>query len=241
MRIPLVPASLTLLILAAPAMAQGKKAKAPKPPTVAQLKAELKKAEAERDELKARLSAAEGLQAELASAQKARDLAKEDAREARAELDHLKATLKENQAGFEPLLRDLKAAKAATAECVAQRDRLKLELEALQARLGPPEEGTLVPGGDKVTPARPINLNRVTPKLEGWSKPRGVVVVNVLVDEKGEVVATRLLQALPGDGEKLRAAEVACVEAAKKLVFDPARTTEGTKVKVWQGVGFWLE
>ncbi|HJV89348.1 MAG TPA: hypothetical protein VJ623_03505 [Holophagaceae bacterium] len=238
MRAPFIPATLALLLAAGPALAQGKKAKAP---SAAQLKAELKKAEQERDDLKARLTAAEGLQTELASAQKARELAKSDAKEARAELDSLKATLKENQAGFEPLLKDLKQAKEATAECAGQRDRLKLELEALQARLGPPEEGALVPGGDDITPARAINLNRVTPRLEGWSKPRGVVVVNVLVDQNGEVVGSRLLQGLPGEGEKLRSAEIACVEAAKKLVFDPARTKEGTKVKVWQGVGFWLE
>lgn len=238
MRALFIPAPLALLLAFTPAQAQGKK---PKPPSAAQVKAELKKVEVERDELKARLSVAEGLQAELASAQKARELSKADAKEARAELDALKATLKENQAGFEPLLKDLKAAKDATAECVTQRERLKLELEALQARLGPPEEGALVAGGDQVTPARAINLNRVTPRLEGWSKPRGVVVVNVLVDQKGEVVGSRLLQGLPGDGEKLRDAEIACVEAAKKLVFEPARTTEGTKVKVWQGVGFWLE
>lgn len=238
MRASFIPASLALLLAIAPAAAQGKK---PKPPTATQLKAALKKAEAERDEFKARLAAAESLQTELATAQQARDLAKSDAKDARAELNALKATLKENQAGFEPLLKDLKTAKEATAECVRRRDHLKLELEALQARLGPPEEGALVPGGDTVAPARPINLNRVTPRLEGWSKPRGVVVVNVLVDQNGEVVGSRLLQGLPGDGEKLRDAEIACVEAAKKLVFDPARTSEGTKVKVWQGVGFWLE
>ena len=233
MRCLLIPA-----LLALPLIAQAKK---PKAPSAAQLKAELKRVEAERDDLKARLSATEGLQAELATAQKARDLAKADAQGAKEELASLHATMKENQAGFEPLLRDLKAAKATAQECQAQRDRIKLELEALQTRLGPPQEGALVAGGDDLTWARPINLNRITPRLEGWSHPKGVVVVNVLVDEKGEVISSRLLQGLPGEGEKLRGAESACVEAAKKLVFDPARTAAGTKVKVWQGVGFWLE
>lgn len=233
MRCLLIPA-----LLALPLCAQAKK---PKAPTPAQLKAELRKVEAERDDLKARLATTEGLQAELATMQKARDLAKADAQAAKDELAGLHATLKENQAGFEPLLRDLKAAKASAQECQGQRDRLKLELEALQTRLGPPQEGALVAGGDDITPARPINLNRVTPRLEGWNHPKGVVVVNVLVDEKGEVVASRLLQGLPGEGDKLRDAETACVEAAKKVVFDPARTAAGTKVKIWQGVGFWLE
>jgi len=233
MRCLLIPA-----LLALPLVAQTKKAKAPTP---AQMKAEIRRLELERDELKTRLTATEALQGELATAQKARDLAKADAQAAKDELANLQTTLRENQAGFEPLMRDLKAAKAATLECQGQRDRLRLELEALQTRLGPPQEGALVAGGDDITPARAINLNRVTPRLEGWSHPKGVVVVNVLVDEKGEVVASRLLQGLPGEGEKLRDAEMACVEAAKKVVFDPARTAAGTKVKIWQGVGFWLE
>ena len=233
MRCLLIPA-----LLALPLVAQTKKAKAPTP---AQMKAEIRRLELERDDLKTRLTAAEALQGELATAQKARDLAKADAQAAKDELANLQTTLRENQAGFEPLMRDLKAAKAATLECQGQRDRLRLELEALQTRLGPPQEGALVAGGDDITPARAINLNRVTPRLEGWSHPKGVVVVNVLVDEKGEVVASRLLQGLPGEGEKLRDAEMACVEAAKKVVFDPARTAAGTKVKIWQGVGFWLE
>lgn len=233
MRCLLIPA-----LLALPLVAQTKKAKAPTP---AQMKAEIRRLELERDDLKTRLTAAEALQGELATAQKARDLAKADAQAAKDELANLQTTLRENQAGFEPLMRDLKAAKAATLECQGQRDRLRLELEALQTRLGPPQEGALVAGGDDITPARAINLNRVTPRMEGWSHPKGVVVVNVLVDEKGEVVASRLLQGLPGEGEKLRDAEMACVEAAKKVVFDPARTAAGTKVKIWQGVGFWLE
>jgi hypothetical protein len=91
-----------------------------------------------------------------------------------------------------------------------------------------------------VTAARILNLNRVVPKRK--KVDRGVVVVNALVSEKGEVLATRLLQGLPGEGENVQKANEACVEAAKRLVFDPARAADGkTPVKVWQGVGFYLE
>jgi hypothetical protein len=66
--------------------------------------------------------------------------------------------------------------------------------------------------------------------------------VNVLVSENGEVLDTRLLQGLHGHGEWVDKANAACVDQAKRLVFDPARSTDGkTKVRVWQGVGFYLD
>jgi hypothetical protein len=69
-----------------------------------------------------------------------------------------------------------------------------------------------------------------------------VVVVNVLVSEGGDVLDTRLLQGLHGHGEWVDKANASCVEAAKRLVFDPARAADGkTKVRVWQGVGFLLD
>jgi hypothetical protein len=102
------------------------------------------------------------------------------------------------------------------------------------------DEGALVVIAPEIQPARPMNLNRVTPKAK--KVDRGVVVVNVLVSENGEVLATRLLQGLPGQGEWIDKANEACVEAAKRLVFDPARGADGkTKVRVWQGVGFLID
>ena len=41
--------------------------------------------------------------------------------------------------------------------------------------------------------------------------------------------------------EHARAANAACLEAAKRLIFDPARTSAGTRVRVWQGVAFFLD
>jgi TonB family protein len=74
------------------------------------------------------------------------------------------------------------------------------------------------------------------------SRPKGVVVVQVLVNERGEVTAARLLQGLPGDGADARQAGEACVEAAKRIVFDPATSKDGkTRYQVWQGVGFYLD
>jgi hypothetical protein len=66
--------------------------------------------------------------------------------------------------------------------------------------------------------------------------------VNVLISERGDVLGARLLQGLRGEGEWVDKANAACVEAAKSIVFDPARAADGkTKVRVWQGVGFRLD
>ena len=105
---------------------------------------------------------------------------------------------------------------------------------------GAPGGGRYSPLAD-ITPANPLNLYKVTPKLSGWGAPKGVVVVNVFVDDKGEVTAARLLQPLSGDSQKVKDANAACLDAAKRVVFDPARTKDGTPVKVWQGVGFYLD
>ena len=67
-------------------------------------------------------------------------------------------------------------------------------------------------------------------------------MVNVLVSEGGEVLDSRLLQGLPGQGEWIDKANAACVDQAKRIVFDPARAADGkTRVRVWQGVGFLLD
>ena len=64
----------------------------------------------------------------------------------------------------------------------------------------------------------------------------------VLISESGEVLDSRLLQSLPGKGEWVDKANAACVDQAKRLVFDPARAADGkTRVRVWQGVGFFLD
>jgi hypothetical protein len=100
--------------------------------------------------------------------------------------------------------------------------------------------------GEDLLPARPINLNRATPRVKSSgflaSRPKGVVVVNVLISEKGDVLAARLIQGLPGGSAEAREAGEACVEAAKHIVFDPATSKDGKiRFKVWQGVGFYLD
>jgi hypothetical protein len=101
------------------------------------------------------------------------------------------------------------------------------------------DEGALVALTENVVPARPVNLSRINPRVK---KASGVVVVNVLVSETGDVLDVSLLQGLAGDGEWARLANMDCVESAKRLVFEPARANRGqTKVKVWQPVGFYLE
>jgi len=220
---------------------------AAKKPTTAQLQAQVKRLTEERDSLKQKLASTEDIQQELAAAQKARDLAKVEAETARREADQIKGTLQENERGGDAILKDVKAARQEAEHAKAEAAKLKAENEELRAKASAvPAEGDLVMLGQEIQPARPLNLNRVVPRLKASSlfaaRPKGVVVVNVLVDEKGEVVASRLIQGLPGEGQDEKDAGEACVEAAKKLVFDPATSKDGkTRFKVWQGVGFYLD
>jgi hypothetical protein len=215
---------------------------AAKPPSTTELKAQVKKLTKERDELKAKLDALGDLQAKLAEAEQSRDLAKQQADASATELDQLKAALKENAGGSESMLKDLRTTKKQLQDVQAKADALSKENADLKAKAAAtPKEGDLVVLSEAITPAKPLNLYRVTPKTSGWSRPKGVVVVNALVDEKGEVTAVSLLQGLSGDDPKVKEAHEACLEAAKKVVFDPARTADGTRVKVWQGVGFNLD
>lgn len=213
----------------------------PKSPTTAQLRAQVKRLTEERDGLKTRLAATESLQRDLAEARKRHDLAQKDAEEARRELDQLRNALRENQSGGESLLKDLQKAEAERGAALSEVERLRAALGEAEARLrGRVDEGELVVLSRDITPARPLNLSRVTPSARKVS--RGVVLVQVLVSENGEVLDSRLLQPLPGEGEWVQKANEACVEAAKRLVFDPARAADGkTRVRVWQGVGFLLD
>jgi hypothetical protein len=232
--------ALSLLLIALP-LAAAKK------PTVAQLEAQVKRLTEERDDLKQRLAATEDLQKEVAATKKARELAQKEAETSRKEAEQLRATLKENQGGSDSMLKELREAKRSAEEAKVEANRLKTENEALLSKINAaPGEGDLVHLGEEIQPARPINLNRATPRLKSSSffggRPKGVVVVNVLISEKGDVVAARLLQGLPGESLEAKEAGEACVEAAKHLVFDPAASQDGkTRYKVWQGVGFYLD
>jgi len=237
MRIPL-PLTL-MLVLGLPGHA------APKPkaaqPSVKQLQVQVKRLAQERDELKDRLAALEGLQEESASARKSRDLAREEATALRKELDQLKASLSENQHGLDNILKDLKKAKAETAACQETSADLRKRLEEAETRLvrGRTGDGAPTVLSREITPARVMNLARQTPSVR---KAHGTVVVNVLVSEAGDALDVRLIQGLSGEDEWSRKANEACLDAAKRLVFDPARASDGkTPVKVWQGVGFFLE
>lgn len=218
-------------------------------PSSAQLKAELKKVTAERDALQAKqaatqakLDAQSALPSQLADAQASRDQFKAQAATATQELTSLKAMMKENAGDADALLKGVAKAKDQLATCQADRDKLAAENAELKRRLnGPFQPGDTVIENETITPANPLNLYKVTPKLSGWGAPKGVVVVNVFIDDKGEVTAARLLQPLSGDSQKVKDANAACLDAAKRVVFDPARTSDGTPVKVWQGVGFYLD
>lgn len=235
MRVPLA-----LLMIAMPLAAA-------KRPTVAQLQAQVRKLTEERDSLKQRLAATDSLQQDLVAAQQARDQAKADADAARREADQLKANLKANASGGDTLLKDLEAARKDAAASREELAKAKAENDELRQQVAAaPKEGDLVMLTRDVQPARPLNLNRATPRIKASglfsSRPTGVVVVNVLINEKGEVLDARLIQGLPGDAPDVKAANEACVQSAKNLVFDPATSKDGsTRFKVWQGVGFYLD
>ncbi len=218
-------------------------------PTSTQLKAELKKVTAERDALQtkqaalqAKVDAQSSTASQLADAQASRDQFKAQAASAAQELSSLKAMMKENAGDSDALLKGVAKTKDQLAACQADRDKLASENAELTRRInGPFQPGDTVIENETITPANPLNLYKVTPKLSGWGSPKGVVVVNVFIDEKGEVTAARLLQPLSGESQKVKDANAACLDAAKRVVFDPARTGNGTPVKVWQGVGFYLD
>lgn len=226
---PWIPLILAL-VLGVPAGAK------PKPSS---LQAQLRKVTAERDDLKERLAATENLQADLAACQKSLGLARQETDTVRRQLDETRSTLAENKGGSDVLLKDLQKAKDESASRLATIQSLRDELTKLKQEKAD-EAGKLpVPITPDVIPAKAMNLNKVTPKAK---KVSGVVVVNVLISENGEVLDTRILQPLPGEGEWVDKAHAACLEAAKRIVFDPARAGAAkTKVRVWQGVGFYLD
>ena len=228
-----------LLLISCLAVSAGQTRRAP---TASQMKAEIKKLTDERDALQVKLDAQANLPSQLADAQGSRDQYKTQAAAATQELASLKTMIKENSSDADALLKGVAKTKDELAACQSERDRLAKENGDLKRRLeGPYQLGDLVIESDAIKPAHPLNLYKVTPVMSGWSHPKGVVVVNVLVDEQGEVTAARLLQPLPGDSQKVKDANAACLDAAKRVVFDPARTSDGTPVKVWQGVGFYLD
>ena len=233
-----------LAALALPLHATAQKSRNRVPKTskaIATLQAQVKKLMAERDDLAVKLQASHVQQEDLAAAQKSRDLAKEEAASTRKELDQIKSSVKENQQGGDSILTDLQRAKESVKALQEENAKLKTDLASAHEKLaGKHGEGALLPITPDVTPARPINLNQVRPKAKKVDK--GVVVVNVLVNESGEVLATKLLQGLPGTGEWVDKANDACVEAAKRLVFEPATAGDAkTRVRVWQGVGFLID
>ena len=234
---------ITVLVVAlSGAFAQAAVKPKPKPKVnVALLQTQIDKLTAERDELKDRLAATESLQEDLAATQKSRDMARQETDSVRKELEQMKSALAENQGSADTILKELQKAKEDLAAAQAANEALRgVVAQAKEKQAAPTSEGALVPITPDVAPAVPMNLNRVTPKAKKVG--RGVVVVNVLVSENGEVLDARLLQGLPGKGEWVDKANAACVDQAKRIVFDPARAADGkTKVRVWQGVGFLLD
>jgi exonuclease VII large subunit len=162
--------------------------------------------------------------------------------QARQELEQARATLMENRSGGDSLLKELQQTKMALARSESRAKSLEAEAATLRGRVEDTtaaKEGAFVQLGPDIVPAECINLRRMAPNTK---KVSGVVVVNVLISEQGEPLDVRLIQGLPGKETVWTAkAHEACLEAARRLAFHPATTKDGSvRLKVWQGVGFYL-
>lgn len=178
----------------------------------------------------------EDLMEELATIKISKELAKKDAQSARCELEQMKSAMVENQSNMDAILNDIQSTKKKLADIMIDNEILRSTLaENNKSNRVSIREGDLVILTPDITPARPMNLNRVFIKNRHSC---GVVVVNVLINENGEVLDAKLLQGLSGHGALIDKANEVCLEQAKRIIFDPARTADGkTRVRVWQGVG----
>lgn len=238
--------AMMFLLAAGPLAAQRKTKAKPKSKApvvnVQAFKDQIARLTEERDAFKAKAAQVDDCPQALAAAQKSRELARQEAEACRRELDQIRTSVNDNQRSGDAILKEAQKARQELAACQAEVARMKAKVQEAEVRLQGESirEGALVPLTPDVTPARPINLNRVTPRVRKVDP--GVVVVNVLISEKGDVLDSRLLQGLPGESEWITKAHEACLDAAKRLVFDPARAADGkTRLRVWQGVGFHLE
>ncbi|MDR2561458.1 MAG: hypothetical protein LBC63_06790 [Holophagales bacterium] len=231
-----------------PIMAQQKAQKATAQPSkanaeVASLKKQVKELTEERNALKLRLDDVPLLMRQE-QAEQLRQIDEITAQrdDALDKLERLEATLKENQSGGDSLLKEFRQAKEDLWDSNNKVEMLEKEIESLQANLDNAtkiKEGALVHLGPDIIPAKCLNLRRMTPSVK---KASGAVVVNCLINELGDTLDVRLIQRLPGsDTEWVQKAHEECLEAAKHLVFEPATTKDGIRLKVWQGVAFYLK
>ena len=211
---------------------------------VAALQKQVKALTEERDALKLKVDEIPSiLRQENAELYRQLDEAQAKREQALAELDQLKSTLKDNQAGGDAILRELQQTKNELRNSNSRIELLEKEITSLQVNLDDKtaiREGALVHYGPDIIPAKCLNLGRMTPTVKRAS---GVVVVNCLINELGDPVEVSLIQGLPGkETEWTIKAHEACIEAAKRLVFEPATTKDGSvRLKIWQGVGFILK
>jgi hypothetical protein len=224
--------------VAIPAVAQQNKVNA----QVAALQKQVKALTEERDALQLKVDempfALRQVQAEL---YRQLDEVVAQKEQAEAMLEQAEATLRENQSGGESILRELQQVRGELRNSNNRVEALGKEVAEMQGRLddvASPKEGTLVHLGSEIIPAKCLNLQRMTPSVR---KVSGVVVVNCLINEMGDPMDIHLIQGLSGDSEWVEKAHEACMEAAKRLVFHPATNKNGVRLKVWQGVAFFLK
>jgi TonB family protein len=112
------------------------------------------------------------------------------------------------------------------------------------ASLTPTRSATTVREGDLVdftqidtAPEVLIDARPTLSRTAARSRARGVVIVSVLVDEKGLVDSVKVLRGFP---TPRLGVDEACVEAAKQYRFRPA-TKDGVNVKTWYTLTFGID
>jgi uncharacterized coiled-coil DUF342 family protein len=236
-------APLLLLCAAAmPAMAQQNTPLARANAQIATLQKQVKALTEERDALQIKVNEApNALRQEHAELFRQLDEATAQKEQAEAKLGQVEAALRENQSGGDSILRELQQARSELRNSNNKVEALEKELADAKSRLddvATPKDGALVHLGPDVVPAKCLNLQRMTPSVR---KVSGAVVVNCLINEMCDPIDIHLVQGLPGDSEWVTKANEACLEAAKRLVFQPATNKDGVRLKVWQGVAFFLK
>jgi malate synthase len=211
--------------------------------TVASLQRQVKALTEERDALKKQVDEIPFvLRQENAELYRQLDEAVAQKEKAVSDRDQLEATLKENRSGGDSILRELQQARNDLRASNSRIEALEKDVSQLQSRLDDVtavREGTLVHFGPDVIPAKCLNLRRMTPSVK---KASGIVVINCLISEMGEPLEVQLIQPLPGEPTAwTEQAHQACLEAAKRLVFQPATNKDGVRLRVWQGVAFQLK
>lgn len=166
-------------------------------------------------------------------------------------LDSTKKVVEEQKLAYEDLTKEHNTTKKALANTKDTLTKTQDELTNMKADrkrwfevATNTLDGALVHLTPQIVPARPLNIEQVRPpRATGLTeRVKGVIVVSCWVDAKGKVKSVRMIQPLPGSSYDVKELNRAYQDAATRLVFEPAMSSDGSKhFQVWQGVGFLVD